>query len=272
VDVFLLVVCLLLASCAALASGLAPSSAWLLARSQAEHIPPSAAPPRCPDDGPACRLASTPASGGGLASPPVRPWGEVTSRRGAPKRRPTSGFACPNPPGGYFGIPEAHLHARVGDGKHGRAEQIQPLRGPACHTPFSARRHTPLSRLKTPAHQIALVLAALAQGLDLAAAERVAGLSSGHHHEPFSRARARTPRTFHERSFCSIHLPPLHLDELRPRLHRTTQILWLWLATDPLTKIIPVLELGPPTPHLAPLLIPSLRQMLAAFLPSALDE
>jgi transposase-like protein len=62
-----------------------------------------------------------------------------------------------------------------GDGKHGRAEQIQTFRGPACHTTFTARRHTPLYHLKTPSHQIATVLTALAEGLDPSAAERVFG-------------------------------------------------------------------------------------------------
>jgi hypothetical protein len=42
------------------------------------------------------------------------------------------------------------------------AEHIQTFRGPACHTTFSARRHTPLYRLKTPSQQIAIVLSALA--------------------------------------------------------------------------------------------------------------
>ena len=37
--------------------------------------------PRCPDDCPACRLASTPSSSGGPV--PVLPWPEVKSRRGA---------------------------------------------------------------------------------------------------------------------------------------------------------------------------------------------
>jgi transposase-like protein len=63
----------------------------------------------------------------------------------------------------------------VGDGKHGRAERIQTFRGPACHTTFTARRHTPLYRLKTPSHQIAMVLSARACGLDASAAERVFG-------------------------------------------------------------------------------------------------
>jgi len=44
----------------------------------------------------------------------------------------------------------------VGDGKHGRAEQMQTFGGPACCTTFSAQRNTPFSRLKTPSHQVAV--------------------------------------------------------------------------------------------------------------------
>jgi transposase-like protein len=62
-----------------------------------------------------------------------------------------------------------------GDGKHVQAEPIQTFRCQACHTTFSARRHTPLYRLKTPSHQIAMVLTALAEGLDSSAAERIFG-------------------------------------------------------------------------------------------------
>jgi len=62
-----------------------------------------------------------------------------------------------------------------GDGKHGHAEQIQTFRCQACRTTFSARRDTPLSRLKTPSQQIAVVLSALAEGLDPSEAPRVFG-------------------------------------------------------------------------------------------------
>jgi transposase-like protein len=72
------------------------------------------------------------------------------------------------------------IHALVGDGKHGRAERIQTFRGPACRITFTARRHTPFSRLKTPSQQIAVVLTALAEGLDPSEAPRVAGLSASH--------------------------------------------------------------------------------------------
>jgi len=116
--------------------------------------------PRCPDDCPACRLASTASSSGGPAPLPVRSWCEVKSRRGAPKRRDTQGFACPNPHCPYAGITDAQLHALVGDGKHGQAERIQTFRGPACRTAFSARRDTALYRLNPPSHQVAMVLSA----------------------------------------------------------------------------------------------------------------
>ncbi len=60
-----------------------------------------------------------------------------------------------------------------------------------------------------------------------------------------------------------LQLPHLQLDELRTRLCSTKQVLWLWLAIDPLTKIIPVLQLGPRTQIAAQMVIHSLRQILA---------
>jgi hypothetical protein len=175
VFVFLLVVCLLF-------------SLVLLWRLDWFHFRPSSSrggpkrttlprllKPRCPDDCPACRLSCTNSSVVGPAPAPVRPWCEVKSRRGAPKRVNTEGFACPNHLCPYFGITDDQIHALVGDGKHGRVERIQTFRCQACRTTFSARRNTPLYRLKTPSHQIAMVLTALAEGLDPSAAERVFG-------------------------------------------------------------------------------------------------
>jgi hypothetical protein len=115
--------------------------------------------PRSPDDCLACRLATPASLGRGSALGPVRPWREVKSRRGAPKRIDTQGFACPNQQCKYFGNTDAQFHALVGDGKHGRAEQIQTFRCQACRATFSARRNTPLYRLKTPSQQVAVVLA-----------------------------------------------------------------------------------------------------------------
>ena len=132
--------------------------------------------PRSPRDCPACRLSSTLAPGVVPLVPPVRPWREVKSRRGAPKRVNTDGFACPNHQCPYFGITDAHIHALVGDGKHGHAERIQTFRCQSCRATFTARRHTPLYRLKTPSRAGSPWCSLrLPEGLDPSAAERVFG-------------------------------------------------------------------------------------------------
>jgi IS1 family transposase/transposase-like protein len=218
--------------------------------------------PRCPDDCPACRLATPASSSAEPAPAPVRSWCEVKSRRGAPKRINTEGFACPNPRCRYFGKTDARVHALVGDGKHGRAEQIQRLRCQACHTTFSARRDTPMYRLKTPSHQVAMVLSALAEGLDSSAAERVFGYCQATITRWLTRA-GKHAELFHERSFSNLDIPHLQLDELRTRLRSHRQVQWLWLVIDPRTKILPVLELGPRTQNMAHAVIHSLPQMLA---------
>jgi IS1 family transposase len=218
--------------------------------------------PRCPDDCSACCHASTASSGAGPAPLPVRPWCEVKSRRGAPKRVNTDGFACPNRTCLYFGVAESHIHALVGDGTHGRAERIQTFRCQACRTTFSARRDTPLYRLKTPSQQVAVVLTALAEGLDPSAAERVFGYRQATIMRWLTRA-GKHAELFHEHSFRNLHIPHLQLDEIRTRLRCSTQVFWLWLAIDPCTKLLPVLSLGPRSQHAAHLLIHSLRQLLA---------
>src|SRR5215467_1011021 len=81
--------------------------------------------PRTPLDCPVCRLASP---GMKPASAPLRPWSEVKSRRRAPKRVNTEGFACRCQQCAYFGITDAQIHALVGDGKHDSAERIQTFR------------------------------------------------------------------------------------------------------------------------------------------------
>jgi hypothetical protein len=107
-----------------------------------------------------------------------------------------------------------------------------------------------------------VVLSALAEGLDPSAAERVFGFRQATITIWLTRA-GKHAQTLHERFFSHLHLPHLQLDELRTRLRSANQILWLWLAIDPLTKILPVLELGPRTQNMAHGLIHSLRQILA---------
>jgi hypothetical protein len=197
--------------------------------------------PRTPHDCPACRQQAAPSTATAPARPPVTPWCMVKSRRGAPKRIATQGFACPNRMCIYYQIADAQIHALVGDGAEGKAERIQTLRCQACQTTFSTRRHTPLYRLKTPSHRVAEVLTALAEGLDVSAAVRV----FRHRHATITtwltRAGGHSAR-LHDRFFRNLHLPHVQLDELRTRLRSRVSTLWLWVVVDPLSKIIPVLH------------------------------
>jgi transposase-like protein/IS1 family transposase len=170
--------------------------------------------------------------------------------------------ACPNRACSYFRISDEEIHAVVSDGSHGKAERIQRWRCQSCQTCFSARLHTPLYRLKTPAHQVALVLSALAEGLDVSAAERVFGLRQATITRWLLRAGAHA-QTLHQRTFCKMEIAHVQLDELRTRLRSPAQVLWLWVVLDPLTKCIPVFQLGPRTHDMAHRLIHRLRALLA---------
>ena len=176
--------------------------------------------PRSPHDCPACRLSCTPSSLVEPAPPAVRPWREVKSRRGAPKRLDTQGFACPNRQCPYFGITESQVHALVGDGTHGHAERIQTFRCQACRTTFSSRRHTPLYRLKTPSHQVAMVLTALAEGLDPSAGSPCLRLPSCHYHRlDVSSWRART-----DLARALFLQPPAPAPPVRRTAHQAAQL------------------------------------------------
>src|SRR5262249_12702292 len=105
----------------------------------------------------------------------------------------------------------------------GQAEQIQTFRCQACRTTFTSRRNTPLYRLKTPCQRVAMVLSALAEGLDPSAASRVFGFRQATMTRWLTRA-GRHAELFHEHSFRNLHLPHLQLDEIRTRLRCSTQV------------------------------------------------
>ncbi len=204
--------------------------------------------PRTPNACPACRNQH--AQPAPALPPTVRPWSELKRRRGAPRRIPTAGFACPNHTCSYSGSTDPQIHALVGDGTHGKHERIQMFRCQACAATFTSRRDTPLYCLKTPSPRVAEVLRALAEGLTVAAAVRVFGPSEGPSSTWLTRAGEHRA-TLHDRWLRTLTLPHLQLAELRPRLRGRAQVLWLWVALDPLTKLIPVVPLGARTQHTA---------------------
>ncbi len=218
--------------------------------------------PRTPDDCPVCRQQPVAIPLAPSSRRHIRPWCARKSRRGAPKRINTHGFACPTPSCDYYRITDGQVHALVGNGTHGKHERIQTFRCQACHTTFSSRRHTPLYRLKTASQRVAAVLTALSEGLDVAAATRVFGYRHGTITNWLRRAGDHSA-TLHDHCFQGLRLPHLQLDELRTRLRSRAQILWLWLAIDPCSKIIPVLRLGLRTQAVAHTVIHDLKHRLA---------
>jgi IS1 family transposase len=214
-----------------------------------------------PDDCPLCRQeqACPPACQGPA---PPRPWREGRSRRGAPRRIATEGYACRRSGCRYYGITDGRIHALTAAGRQGRTDRIQQFRCQACGAKVSARRGTALAHLKTPPARIGEVLSALAEGLDVCAAVRV----FGHGEATITRWRDRAARQadrLHHHFLRELDLPHLQLDEIRTRLRPRSQVTWLWLALDPRTKLIPALALGARTQDTAHRLVHALRATLA---------
>src|SRR5262249_23223534 len=74
---------------------------------------------------------------------------------------------------------------------------------------------------------------------------------------------ARHADRLHRHFLRGLHLPHLQLDEIRTRLRPRARVLWLWLALDPQTKLIPALALGARTQQTTHTVVHALRATLA---------
>jgi IS1 family transposase len=178
------------------------------------------------------------------------------------KRIATTGYACPNFDCLYYGITDEQIHALVGCGGHGRQEYIQDLKSQACRTKFSIRYGTAMYRLRTPAHHVGELLNALAEGLSVGAAVRVFGHGEFTIRSWLTRAGLQAT-SLHERLFQDLKLRHIQLDELCTKTRQGTDALWIWLAVDARTKIIPVLKVGPRTQPMAHAVVHALMNVLA---------
>jgi hypothetical protein len=194
----------------------------------------------------------------------VRPWREMKSPRGRKKQVDTEGHACWDGECVYYGITDAGVHALVGDGGHGKVERIQDLRCQACGKRVSERRGTALYGLKTASWRVSEVLLALAEGLDVGAAVRVFGHAEGTILRWRTRAGMHAER-MHERFFHHLQLWHIQLDELKTRLREKGREVWVWVALDVKTKVIPSLTIGPRTQAMCNVLIHRMCWCLGAY-------
>lgn len=191
----------------------------------------------------------------------VVPYRAMKSTCGRRKTLNTAGHACPNPACAYFAVTDETLHAVVGNGKRGKHKDIQYWKCQACAQKFTSRLHTPLYRLKTDPEKVVLVLLLLANGCDLSVLVRC----TPHTEATVTRWLARMGRhsqRLHGRMFQQLVFPLLQLDELHARVRREG-VQWLWVALDPVTKVIPTLHLGPRTTEAAMHFVHQLVQSLA---------
>lgn len=196
---------------------------------------------KTPHDCPACQ------AGLSLTIRPIRreanPWHECKCSRGRKKTIQTQGYACLNPACDYHGITDASVHALVGNGKRGLRSDIQTLKCQCCGSSFSTRRITPLYYLKTHPDRVAMCLWLLAEGLDLSVLVRYTGHVDGTLARWLQRAGVHGEH-LHSLLFINLQTPYLQLDELYAPVAGNKRKSWLWVAIEPLTKIIPAIYLG----------------------------
>ena len=228
--------------------------------------------PRSPRDCPACRLASTFSSVVGPAHPPVRPWHEVKSRRGAPEAGEHRGLRLPQPP-----VPllwdHRCSHPRLGWGWQAwpcRANPDLSLSGLPHHLHCPTPHPFVPSENPFPAGRSGAVCAGRRAG----SFRRRAGLrlsTSHHHHLAVSRWRARTDLA-RALLLAISGSRTSSWTNCAPGCAATSRCSGSGWPSIPCTKLLPVLHLGPRTQNMAHRVIHSLRQILAAFLPPALHE
>jgi len=206
--------------------------------------------PKTPDECPICREEKTSPAKEAQTCQLPRPWSAVRNRRGRKKILSTQGYACNNRKCVYFHVMDERMHALVGYGYHGKNERIQDLMCQACGKKFTVRRDTVLYRLKSLSEKVALSLALLAEGMDVSALERVTGIREGTLRTWLTRAGLRAGK-LHTRFFHELIYGHIQLDELWANFDHQGKEMWLWVATEAKSKIIPVLELGPRTLDMA---------------------
>jgi IS1 family transposase/transposase-like protein len=217
--------------------------------------------PKCEDDCCLCQAEKGSSPNTLVLAWPSPPWCEVRSRRGRKKSIHTQGYACNNPECIYYHVMEESIHALVGYGYQGKQEPIQDLMCQACKKKFTVRRDTALYRLKTRTEKISLALALLAEGVDVSALERVLGIGEGTLRTWLTRAGMHAAK-LHSTFFQELIFRHIQLDELWANVRHATQEVWLWVATEATTKIIPVMQLGPRSLDMAMAVVHGLRHSM----------
>lgn len=131
----------------------------------------------------------------------------------------------------------------MANGSHGTQEVIRDLKCQACGKKFTARRGTILYRLKTHSGLVEKIVWLLALGVDASALEEVFGVREITIRTWLCRSGMQGKK-LHERFLVELELAHVQIDELWTNVKNSGQDLWLWVASDAKTKLVPVLQVG----------------------------
>ena len=118
-----------------------------------------------------------------------------------------------------------------------------------------------LYRLKTHSDKVAQALALMAEGVDVSALERVMGIGEGTLRTWLTRAGMHAER-LHNTIFQELIFRHIQLDELWANVRHKAQEVWLWVAMEATTKVIPVMKLGPRTLDMAMVVVHELCESM----------
>lgn len=180
----------------------------------------------------------------------VIPWEMRKGKGGRKKTVCTDGYFCSNPKCYYYLMDDERVHALVGYGHHGKKERIRDLRCQQCRKKFTVRRNTMLYRLQTVSSVVAVMVNLMVTGTDPSSLAEAMGKRESTLRTWLARGGAHGQK-LHQRFFANLELSQVQLDELWTNVKRSKEDIWLWIALDAQTKLIPVIALGPRTQDMA---------------------
>ena len=97
-----------------------------------------------------------------------RPWREVKSKRGRPKKHDSHGHACMNTACEYYKVTDATIHALRWDGQRNACEATDQWECGACGSKHTARLGTPMYQLKTASEHVKFAVHMAMKGTNIA--------------------------------------------------------------------------------------------------------
>ena len=189
--------------------------------------------------------------------------GEInpTPRRGPgrPRTIPTAHKCCPRQECAAYGkFGDDPLYDIVGDGTYTtmHGEQRQMYKCNVCGQPFSETAGTPFFGLKTPTRTVCIALQELAEGLGIRAVARIHGVKPDTVLEWLKKAGQHC-QALSECMMQDLNMTQVQLDELWTfvrkkertlkeweKLHSEWGDTWIWVAFDPVHKLVIAVLVG----------------------------